>query len=121
VGQRQGNSQLYRVAASGGQEERLTFKGGYERRPGIFARRQVDLFQFQPRRRLGHLAIPAHGAGPDDAKAERVTSDEFEDWFPHISPNGKWMLVFAFPKGTENHNGKMEGVVLRIMPTPEKH
>ena len=51
---------------------------------------------------------------------EQVTSDDLEDWFPHFSPNGKWLLVFSFPKGTENHNGKMEGVVLRIMPAPGK-
>ncbi len=30
------------------------------------------------------------------------------------------MVWLAFPKGTENHNGKMEGVTLRSMPVPGK-
>ena len=30
------------------------------------------------------------------------------------------MLVFGFPHGTPNHNDKMEGVVLRLMPAPGK-
>ena len=33
--------------------------------------------------------FPADGAGPGDGKAERITSDELEDWFPHPSPDGK--------------------------------
>jgi TolB protein len=27
-----------------------------------------------------------------------VTSDEFNNWFPHISPNGKWILFLSFGK-----------------------
>jgi TolB protein len=62
--------------------------------------------------------IPADGAGPDDAKAQRITSDDLQDWFPHPSPNGKMLLVFSFPKGTDGHNGRMPGVQLRLMPMP---
>jgi Tol biopolymer transport system component len=58
--------------------------------------------------------MPPNGAGTGDAKAERVTNDDFEDWFPHFSPNGKWMLIFSFPKGTAGHNDRMEGVALRL-------
>ena len=65
--------------------------------------------------------MPVDGAGPDDAKAQRVTSDDLEDWFPHFSPNGKWMLVFSFPKGTKTHNDKMEGVKLRLLKAPGKN
>jgi len=56
-----------------------------------------------------------------DAKAEQVTNDEWEDWFPHFSPNGKLMLVFSFPKGTKTHNDKMEGVKLRLLKAPGKN
>src|SRR5437879_3810561 len=79
----------------------------------------MDLLQLQSQRRLGTSgASPPDGGGPDDAKAERVTSDDVEDWFPHFSPNGKWLLIFGFPHGTENHGSKMSGVVLRLMPAP---
>jgi len=44
-------------------------------------------------RRMGYLAFPAEGAGPNDSKAERVTADAGEDWFPHPSPDErKWVF-----------------------------
>lgn len=65
--------------------------------------------------------MPSEGAGPDDVKAQQVTNDEFEDWFPHISPDGKWMVFLSFPKGVKTHNDKMEGVSLRLMRAPGKN
>ena len=59
--------------------------------------------------------MPADGAGPDDSKAQRITNDELEDWFPHPSPDGKWLVFLSFPKGTSGHNDKLE-VQLRMMP-----
>jgi Tol biopolymer transport system component len=61
--------------------------------------------------------IPADGAGADDAKAERVTSDELEDWFPHPSPDGKWIVFLSFSKGTKGHPPNQR-VMLRRIPTP---
>ena len=51
-------------------------------------------------------------------KAQQVTNDELQDWFPHISPNGKWTVFLSFPKGVKTHDDKMAGVSLRLMPTP---
>ena len=42
--------------------------------------------------------MPAAGAGQEDAKAEQVTFDDVEDWFPHCSPNGKSLVFVSFPK-----------------------
>ena len=61
--------------------------------------------------------IPADGAGADDKKAERVTSDEWNDWFPHPSPDGKWMVFVSFEKGTQGHPAN-KNVQLRMMPMP---
>ena len=120
VGQRNGKFELFRVAAAGGPEERLTFRGGYDDGPEYSPDGKWIYFNSNRDGGWDIFRMPADGGGPADSKVEKVTNDEWEDWFPHISPNGKWMLVFAFPKGTENHNGKMEGVVLRIMPAPGK-
>ena len=62
--------------------------------------------------------MPSNGAGPNDEAAEQVTSDELEDWFPHISPDGKSMVFLSFPKDTAGHNEKMPGVSLRLRPVP---
>ncbi len=61
--------------------------------------------------------MPADGAGPGDQRAERVTSDEWEDWFPHPSPDGKWIVFLSFPKGTEGHPPNRH-VMIRRIPMP---
>jgi Tol biopolymer transport system component len=120
VGQRNGKFELYRVAALGGEEQRLTSKGGYDDGPEYTPDGKWIYFNSNRTGGWDIWRIPPDGAGPDDARAERITRDELEDWFPHISPNGKWMLVFSFPKGTANHGEKMDGVVLRLAPVPGK-
>ena len=120
VGQRDSKFELFRVAATGGAEERLTSKGGYDDGPEYSPDGKWIYFNSDRNGGWDIWRMPPDGAGPGDAKAERVTSDELEDWFPHFSPNGKWMLVFSFPKGTKNHNDKMEGVKLRLMKAPGK-
>jgi Tol biopolymer transport system component len=118
VGQRNGHFELFRVPTSGGDEQRLTSAGGYDDGPEYTPDGRWIYFNSNRNGGWDIWRMPADGAGEKDARAERVTADEWEDWFPHVSPDGKWMLVFSFPHGTENHNGKMEGVILRIAPLP---
>src|SRR5215475_6817530 len=114
VGQRDGRFTLFRVPAAGGAEERLTTKG-YDDGPEYSPNGKWIYFNSNRNGGWDIWRIPADGGGPDDAKAERVTSDDVEDWFPHFSPDGKHMLVFGFPRGTENHDDKIDGVVLRLI------
>ena len=118
VGQRGGGFHLYRVSADGGAEQQLTSQGTYD--DGTEYTPDGKWIYFNSNRSGSwHVwRMPADGAGAGDAKAEQVTSDEWEDWFPHFSPDGKQMLVFSFPKGTTTHNDRMDGVVLRLMPAP---
>jgi hypothetical protein len=118
VGQRDNKFELYRVPAAGGAEQRLTSKGGYDDGPEYAPDGKWIYFNSNRSGGWDVWRMPPEGAAPGDAKAERVTSDDLEDWFPHISPDGKWMVFLSFPKGTTGHNDKMEGVVLRRMPTP---
>ena len=120
VGQRNGHYSLFRVPSAGGEEQRLTSKPTYDDGPDYS--RDGKWIYFNSNRSGGWdiWRMPADGAGPDDAKAERVTSDESEDWFPHPSPNGKWLLLFSFPKGTPGHDDRIEGVELRMIPMPGK-
>ena len=118
VGQRNGKFELFRVAAAGGDEQRLTSKGAYDDGPEYSPDGKWIYFNSDRSGKWEIWRIPAEGGGPGDAKAQQVTSDELENWFPHLSPNGKLMLVFSFPKGTKTHNEKLEGVELRLAPTP---
>ncbi|HUP04929.1 MAG TPA: hypothetical protein VMU19_13125 [Bryobacteraceae bacterium] len=112
--------ELYRVPVGGGPEERLTSKGGYDDGPEYTPDGKWIYFNSNRAGAWDIWRMPATGAGGGDAKAEQVTNDEWEDWFPHISPNGKWMLVFSFPHGTRTHDPRLEGVVLRLTPAPGK-
>jgi TolB protein len=117
VSQRDGIFQLFKTPAAGGAEQRLTTKG-YDDGPEYSPDGKWIYFNSNRSGGWDIWRMPVDGAGPDDAKAERVTSDELEDWFPHFSPDGKSMLMFSFPKGTKTHNEKMEGVTLRLLPAP---
>ena len=120
VGQRGGKYELFRVPVGGGPEERLTSKGAYDDGPEYSPDGKWIYFNSNRSGGWDLWRIPAAGGGPGDSAAERITSDEGEDWFPHISPNGKRMVFLSFPTGTEGHNGKMAGMTLRLLPQPGK-
>ncbi len=119
VAQRNKNFDLFRIPATGGSELRLTSSPGYDDGPDYSADGKWIYFNSDRSGSFHVWRMPPEGAGPDDAKAEQVTNDDVEDWFPHPSPNGKWLVFLSFPKGTHDHNGRTD-VELRMMPLPGK-
>jgi Tol biopolymer transport system component len=119
VAQRSGNFDLFRIPVTGGPEQRLTSSPGYDDGPDYSPDGKWIYFNSDRSKGWDIWRMPPDGAGPNDAKAEQVTRDELEDWFPHPSPNGKWLVFLSFPKGTTNHNGKMD-IQLRMIPLPGK-
>ncbi|HEU4581728.1 MAG TPA: hypothetical protein VFS67_25910 [Polyangiaceae bacterium] len=113
-----GKYELYRVPAEGGAEERLTTAGGYDDGPEYSPDGRWIYFNSNRGGRWNLWRMPTDGAGALDARAQRVTRDEPEDWFPHISPDGKWMVWLSFPPGTQGHNDRMPGMLLRLARTP---
>jgi Tol biopolymer transport system component len=55
----------------------------------------------------------------DGAQQEQVISDESNDWFPHISPDGQWMVFLAYEPGVTGHPGGKD-VELRLMSMKDK-
>jgi len=54
---------------------------------------------------------------PDGSGKEKITSDNYNNWFPHISPDGKWILMISFPPDIDpNSHPSYKRVMLRIMP-----
>ena len=49
------------------------------------------------------------------AQQEQVTSDNFNNWFPHISPDGQWLVFLSYGEEVEGHPENKD-VMLRIMP-----
>ncbi len=110
---------VFRIPKSGGDEQRLTSAPGYDDGPDYSPDGKWIYFNSNRSGGWDIWRMPASGAGPNDALAERITEDELEDWFPHPSPNGKWLVFLSFPKGTPTHNDRTE-VKLRMMPLPKK-
>ncbi|MGH9627864.1 MAG: TolB family protein [Bryobacteraceae bacterium] len=117
VGRRNGNFDVYRMSTEGGEEQRLTTHPGLDDGPDYSP---DGKWIYVNSNRTGNFDIwrfPAGGAGPGDKLAEQATSDEWEDWFPHPSPDGKWMVFVSFEKGTQGHPANRH-VQLRMMPLP---
>lgn len=55
---------------------------------------------------------------PDGSGREQLTFDKYQNWFPHISPDGKWIVLISFPPEIDpNSHPSYKRVMLRIMPT----
>lgn len=53
----------------------------------------------------------------DGSSNEQLTFDENNNWFPHISPDGKWIAYIAFPPTIPvNDHPAYKRVSLRLMP-----
>ncbi len=117
VGERNGNFDIYRISASGGKEERLTSSPAFDDGPDYSPDGKWIYINTDRSDGWDIWRFPAEGAGTNDAKAERVTGDAGEDWFPHPSPDGKRLLFLTFPAGTKGHDFKT-AVQLRMIPLP---
>lgn len=54
---------------------------------------------------------------PDGSGMEQLTFDEYRNWFPHISPDGKWIAFISFPPDIDkNDHPSYKRVMLRLMP-----
>jgi|HubBroStandDraft_3_1064219.scaffolds.fasta_scaffold01045_5 TolB protein len=118
VGKRGDYFNIFRVPAGGGSEQRLTSTRVADDGPDYSPDGKWIYINSNRSGGWDIWRFPPEGAGPEDAKAERITNDELEDWFPHPSPDGRWLVFLSFPKGTPGHNVKTN-VQLRIIPMPQ--
>jgi TolB protein len=112
---RDDNFDIYTLPFEGGEEKRLTTSPGYDDGPDYSPDGKWIYFNSDRSGSWDIWRMPASGAGPGDARAERISSDDYEDWFPHPSPDSKWIVFISFPKGTKGHPAN-QNVILRRMP-----
>lgn len=114
--QRNDNFDVYAISVSGGPERRLTAHPAFDDGPDYSPDGRWIYFNSD---RSGSMEIWRIAADDDDpdARAQQITNDEYENWFPHPSPDGKWLVMLSYAKGTEGHPANQD-VALRIMPLP---
>jgi TolB protein len=90
-GERNGEFDVYKVPAAGGKELRLTTSPGLDDGPEYTPDGQYIYFNSV---RSGLMQI--WRMKPDGSDQEQVTNDEYNNWFAHISPDGKWFVYLSF-------------------------
>lgn len=108
--ERNGNFDIYTVPAGGGSEQRLTTAAGLDDGPDYTADNRFIYFNSE---RTG--AMKLWRMRPDGSGQEQVTFDEYNDWFPHPSPDGKWLVFLWYEKSVTGHPANQD-VLLRLMP-----
>jgi TolB protein len=113
TGGRNGEFDIYRMASDGsGEELNLTKHPGLDDGPEYSPDGKYVYFNSV---RSGTMQIWRMKA--DGSQPEQVTNDEFNNWFPHLSPDGQWIAYIAFPKEVPpSDHPYYKHVYLRLMP-----
>jgi TolB protein len=109
-GQRNGEFDVYTVPVGGGPETRLTMAQGKDDGPEYSHDGQYIYFNSE---RTGQMQI--WRMHPDGTQQEQITSDEYNNWFAHPSPNGQSIILLSYEKGVTDHPAGKD-VLLRLMP-----
>lgn len=105
---------LYKQSINGGKEVQLTFN----------TKGHVDGPEYSPDGK--YIYYNANKTGtmqiwrmkPDGSGQEQITFDQYHNWFPHISPDGKWIVFISFPTDIDpNSHPSYQRVMLRLMPS----
>ena len=117
VAQRNGSGQydIYSLPADGGREKQLTSNIHHDDGPDYSPDGKWIYINSDRSGKEAVWRFPFDGAGTNDAKAEMVVSDALEDWFPHISPDGKKMVYIGYPAGTKTHDPRTVQIELKLV------
>jgi Tol biopolymer transport system component len=113
TGGRNGEFEIYSIASDGsGSEVNLTNSKGLDDGPEYTPDGKYIYFNSV---RSGLMQI--WRMQPDGKNQEQITNDEFNNWFPHISPDGQSIVIISFPKDIDpTDHPYYKRVYLRLMP-----
>jgi len=113
TGGRNDEYDVYRIPADGsGPEVRLTDVKGLDDGPEYSPDGKFIYFNST---RSGRMQI--WRMRPDGSEPERVIESETNDWFPHLSPDGRWVAFVSFgPDVAPNDHPYYRHVYIRLMP-----
>ena len=54
---------------------------------------------------------------PDGSEQEQLTFDEYNNWFPHVSPDGQWIVFISYNRDIRPDDHPFyKRVTIRLMP-----
>jgi Tol biopolymer transport system component len=56
---------------------------------------------------------------PDGSDQEQITMDDYNNWFAHPSPNGRWIVFISYAKDVKGHPPGQD-VILRLMSLSDR-
>jgi TolB protein len=110
---RNGDYDVYRIPAEGGEEEQLTTAPGLDDGPEYTPDGAYIYFNSV---RSGSMQI--WRMRPDGSQQEQLTDDACNNWFPHISPDGRRIVFLSYLPGEvqPSDHPAAKRVYLRQMP-----
>lgn len=116
TGTLQDSANIYRIDPDGSGELRMTSGKAADDGPEYSADGKWVYFCSKRSGKWDGWRMPAAGAGPGDKLAERVTNGtDTQDWFPHISPDGKWLYTISYPMDHPDHNYIGDGMKIKLL------
>lgn len=110
--ERGGNFDIYTISVHGGKETRLTTAAGLYDGPDYSPDGNCIYFNSD---RTGQMKIWRMNADGSD-QVQFTPDDDYNDWFAHPSPDGKWIVFLSYDKSVKGHPPDKD-VVLRLMST----
>lgn len=108
--ERNGEYDIYTIPVSGGEEKRLTTAAGLDDGPDYSHDGHYIYFNSE---RTGLMQI--WRMRTDGGEQTQITNDEYNNWFAHPSPDGKWLVFLSYEKDVKGHPANKD-VTLRLMP-----
>lgn len=114
-----GGGDFWSISVDGGKETRLTTTSTVSDDPNYSHDGQYIYFNSD--RGGGPMQIwRIKTSGDADAsQPEQITSDERNNWTPHPSPDGKWIVYLSYDKSVAGHPANKD-ISLRLMSLPDR-
>jgi Tol biopolymer transport system component len=112
--ERNANYDIYTIAVEGGKETRLTSTEGLDDGPDYSPDGRYIYFNSERSGAMKIWRMNSNGAH----QTQVTNDDEYADWFPHPSPDGKWIVFLSYDKSVTGHPANKD-VALRIMSPSE--
>jgi TolB protein len=110
------NADIYRIDADGSRELRMTTNKAEDDGPEYSADGKWVYFCSKRSGKWDAWRMPSDGAGPNDKLAEKITDGtDTQDWFPHISPDGKWLYTISYPIDHPDHSYIGDGMKIKLL------